>query len=150
MAWAGCEQAAGWCVGGGGCYVIAEPVGVGGGFAAGGTGRASRVVDRAIASLMFAGWDRTVCMRRSSPTLCSRPGLPESKERSGIGSASAGGWRVAGGPTVVGIDRRDGRTDVVMSDGELGPHEPGELAGDRGVDGGLGLFAGGEVPEAST
>ena len=37
-----------------------------------------------------------------------------------------------------------------MSCRQFGPHEPGELAGDRGGDGGLGLFAGGQMTQPST
>ena len=56
-----------------------------------------------------------------------------------------------GGPAVAGVDRRDGRAKLVTSRcGEFGPDEPGEFAGDRRGDGGLGLFAGSEVTEPST
>ena len=128
-----------------------EPAALGGGRARWCAGRASRSwIEPPPVSCTRVGTAVCVCAA-VGPTLCSPPVVPDSRERPGIGSASAGGWRVAGGPAVAGVDRRNGRAKMVTSRGsEFGPHEPGKLAGDRRGDGGLGLFAGGEMTESST
>jgi len=66
------------------------------------------------------------------PSLSPPPERTGGRERPGIWSATAVGWRVWEDPRVPGADRRDTRRLGVTSGCHLRPHKPGQFASDRG------------------